>query len=86
MLGILLLALSAALMGLAVLRRMESALLAAVIAYAGTVVYLIKLDPRLLPAALLAALAIAAFAGLRGLFGRPRVPDESDAALFPDGG
>ena len=87
MLGILLLALSAALMAVAVLRRLDGTLFAAVMAYAGTVVYIIEVEPWLLPPALLVALAIGVTAIVRIVLGRPRLADDrAEAASVPDGG
>ncbi len=87
MLGILLLALSTTLAAVAILRRMEVALLVAVAAYAGTAVYIIEAEFWLLPATLLAALAIGLMAVLRLLFGRPRQANgAADAFSFFDGG
>ena len=87
MLGILLLALSATLMSIAVLRRMEGTLLAAVIAFAGTGIYIIELESWLLPGALLVALAVGVMALFRAFLGRPRLPDgAADASFFSDGG
>ncbi len=89
MLGILLLAVSTTLMIIAVLRRMEGTLLAAVIAYAGTGFYIIELESWLLPATLLVALAVGVMALLRHALalGRPRLPDRAaDVSFFTDGG
>lgn len=86
MLGILLLALSAMLMTFAVLRRMESTLLAAIIAYAGTGVYIIEVEPGLLVLALVLALVVAVVALARLLTGQPPLADGPDAAFFIDRG
>ena len=85
MLGTIMLVLSVALTAIAAAQRAEPQLLAAVIAYAGTGVYLIVVEPWLFPASLAIALVLGLAAAVRtiAVVSLPEVMGET--AFFIDG-
>ncbi len=85
MLGIIMLALSAAFTVIAIAQRAEPQLFAAVIAFAGTGIYLVAVEPWLFPAGLAIALGLSLSVMIRLLTSSGRPDGVGEAAFFIGG-